>query len=1340
MRLGPQQAYFNCMVRICRANGTPVGAGVIVAEDTILTCAHVVADALESPRESTFKQLGKAPSVFVHRVFLDGEETDPVECQLTHYISRAAKSATRDMAMLTAPTGRYPTSGKNAISSFSSHNPVIDEKIKVWGFPLDAARKIGQTVVANYHLTDHMPNQWLTAEANSGLGDEIRPGFSGAPVMHENSGHLIGIVCEADQSRRTATIIPVSLLQELTDLQFHSPDVAEKQAIHSDEPPVILSENNSALRVMLEWFFPSLHYQLTVRLRLFSDPPERRVLEKRLRDRHTLWSKELRGKTYLPPPAKEVPKAPYQMQGNTAKFFSPIQQLIKEVAGVSTGGDSASAQIAALSKKSKQVRSLVKRLERSISPLIVLGDPGAGKSITLKQVAIAINSSNSHRVYPVLCLFVPLGRWEPVENPTSKDVEDLVAQYAGPSLAPLLSGLAERRRLVVIFDGMDEMSRQKYNEHTQALHDYADKYHNEIKTLFSCRIADFSPAFNHSQLVLMPFSRRHITNYLIQQFGKTSLTVSGEMITTKELGARLSSRQLPIQPQNPFSLWLLALYLREKAIWPDTRTELLKFLYDYQYQRKRDESKDATHLWPSQEQLFRDWGKLALLITQRNLGTDIGIHEVRALFGQRTDAIVEAGRACSVLQQSLDHDPPLIRFEHHRAQEYFTARGVVESGAQIDWAVLLDLPRWQETLVNVAQMDSKSAPLSVLTEKLNEIGVEESEDDTDSDDEDERDTPSAEEQVGRVTMALQESRMAEQVELSTRVLRAVSKTEEAAQLEQAVSNASLWLVTHGNPTSQVKMLRLTDRLPDQGKRDIVDKAMKSRVEWVRNQANEIVASLAGSVTASPLPIEVANAYADGSILTAIKSRMKIARRLKSKGLAVVSGISFLLLIVQMLVMASLAPLVAHGISDRLAYVPAAAQANTINERVKNQTMSQDQGRSKIDELQSAAVFFRDWMPILILAVSIVALIGSIIWLPGGHWAITTAVGFVFLFLSTLAYNMWIFAPDTTFGQFLGGALAVVIGGALFVAIGTFVLFLTAFVITIFFATILATSLWSWTGQREHFFSTYRAVINNGEFAEYGEALLGLWAAGLIMVISSALLSGAIWAFKYISESDAWWARLLQTINDLVPDIPFTPRLFDYASTGLLLISAVSLVWTFIVFMLQKTFATRYVKMKNSGIGITLGNFLASIVAVLIGIGFTGFFTLLNYLKLKIGDFSVSWLLIGLVYLVGAALAIVALALVSSVAFKFWKKYAHKVANWTTAIDEYSFKAIMTRGDVEQQAHYLEHVDPKDIGLTANKFYELLVNIEPHIQKEPAVSKYYRKRIKLEDILRQERSA
>jgi len=1291
----------------------PVGVGVLIAEDTILTCAHVVADALGSEGDATRKELGADSSVWVHRVFIDGVsdiQSSLVECEIIEYFSRNNTNTITDLAILkTKEKARYLIDGDLKVSCFSKKIPKDKDQISVFGFPLDASEIIGQAIEASYHIIGKMPNHWLNALANKAYGDEIRRGFSGSPAINSNK-EIIGIICEADEERRTATIIPVSILSKITTLQFCQVKQDSKDSINNNQPIPFFEKNNSAGRIFLDWLSPSIHYFLTVKLGLLADPPERLALEKHLREQQAEWSQELIGKTFLPPPAKEMPILPAQIISGNKKFYTPIQQLIKEVVGFSSGGDGASAQIAALSKKSKRVRNLVKRLKYSETPLIVLGDPGSGKTITLKQVAIDLCLENSRRVFPSLCLFVHLGRWKPVKKPSIEDVEILVEEAAGPYLTSILLELSKRQRLIIIFDGLDEMSRLNYNEHTKALSQYAERYNGLIKTLFSCRIADFSPTFKHNRLVLLPFQRNHISNYLIRQFGKTKLEVSGELISIKKLGKRLITQKLPIQPQNPFSLWLLSLYLREKQCWPETRTKLLAFLFDYQYQRKLDEAKISKKDLPDKEQLFSDLGQLALSITQQNRGTDIAVYNVMALFGQRTNLLIETGRMCGVLQQSLNDNTPLIRFEHQRAQEYFTAYAIVKTKIKIDWTKLLEQPRWQETLVNIAQMDVESTPLSVLRENL----IITNNDKLDS-----------------IDTALRESQYAEQVELATRVLAAVPRSKEAINLENETSNVSGWLSEKGNPTSQVKMLRLTHRLPAQDARFVIDKALDSNVRWVKNQALEVAASISSDVSTSPLPIEVANAYGDGSIIRIIPSRLKIAYKTGSKGLAFVSLLSLFLFLFHIVVISvaveEISLAIANDVTNTLYY----KNLLFIAKKVKEGELPKAKAIIKLLKLLENKTLYKNWISILIPMAIILAIIGSLIWFPQYFWIIIPASGFGLVLLLSLIYSFWLYAPYATIGSIFGNIWNIwVFTGACIIIIimSSFILFLFSTLIAFIFITILSISIYIWSGKPSHLFSTYKIIYRNNGFIEYIEIFGGSWLFLIIVILIVKLKLKYLLVIIYgyivntlsdlLSNTDYWWVRIFININDIVPDISFLNRFFDYIFVGLLIFLIIKLL-NFILTLV-------FFKEKNPN--------LEEIIIIIIYLIFIFISSKIIWYfdVIKSSTYSIAWLIKGIMFM----LILISIGILIALIYWIWKKYIPYIKY--IKMDLNNFKYIIKYKNTNEQAQILRSLNFNELNISTSEFYSLLIELESYIKEEPALSEYYQKRDELEDILRQEK--
>jgi hypothetical protein len=474
-------------------------------------------------------------------------------------------------------------------------------------------------------------------------------------------------------------------------------------------------------RYILDRYLPRLHTWLTTRIGLFELPPEWRALHNYLSTLYSTIDKDIREKTYVEPHAKALPEDADRLKAKRTEFLTPIQQLIKEIVGVSHGGDAQNAQISAISKKSKFVRDIVKRLLGADEPLMLLGDPGTGKSITLQQAAMLIAENESKRMFPKVCLFIRLGEFRVPGEVSSHTVWDYVKRSTPQEIRPFLDSLDALGRLVIFFDGMDEMSRERYNQHTAALSVFAGSRKGVTKTLFSCRITDFTPQFQHNRLVLLPFSQKHIYRYLKRQLPSFPITVEGDKWSAKQLAKRLSKKDLPMQADNPFVLWLLCDYLQKEQVWPKSRVHLLEHYNRSNYERKTRDALQKGKSMPDMDSAFLTWGRVAYEITDRNKGAAIPLQEVKRFLAPEELHAIQAGVQCGVLQESLDMETTLIRFEHHRFQEYFTAfylsKNIKEKSA-IRWLDKLDAPRWQETLFNLVLIGSGQEAITALDEAI----------------------------------------------------------------------------------------------------------------------------------------------------------------------------------------------------------------------------------------------------------------------------------------------------------------------------------------------------------------------------------------------------------------------------------------------------------------------------------------------------------------------------------------------------------------------------------------------------------------------------------------------
>lgn len=440
-----------------------------------------------------------------------------------------------------------------------------------------------------------------------------------------------------------------------------------------------------------------------------------------------------------------------------------------------------------------------------------------------------------------MTLYVRLGEFHVDGAVGPREVMDFVRRSFPEEIRPWIDDLDRSGRLVLVFDGMDEMSRARYNEHTEALSEFAGARPPGTRTLFSCRVTDFSPAFVHRRLVLLPFERTQIARYLKSYLPAPSLVIDGERWTLPRLARRLAAGGLEVDASNPFVLWLLCLFLVDRQTWPASRVQLLAFFNEENYERKRHDAAEEGSELPPREEAFREWSRLAFVIAERNRGAALPVADLLAGAGAdgaaRALSALRAGKHCGVLAESLQGTEHQIRFQHHRFQEYFTACWIFENRLLVDWLDKLDAPRWQETMLNLALLGGADDGVAALAAAIG-AGAESF-----------RAVVEAREEAPETPAPYaEEAALADRVELGARLIRQAGKATESVcgRLLPAIEGAVGLLAGHGKPVTQVKMLRACQALESAALVAALEKPLRSPVRWVRDQALILLAAQPGN--------------------------------------------------------------------------------------------------------------------------------------------------------------------------------------------------------------------------------------------------------------------------------------------------------------------------------------------------------------------------------------------------------------------------------------------------------------------------------------------------------------
>ncbi|NML16922.1 TIR domain-containing protein [Azohydromonas caseinilytica] len=606
-------------------------------------------------------------------------------------------------------------------------------------------------------------------------------------------------------------------------------------AFTDTQAPTAQATPPNAWRRLLDRLLPRFHFWLCLH-GFLQKPSEYSELHNYLSECRASLQQSIRRRFYIPMDARALPVPISPLATEQEAFVQPVRHLIRQITGSTKGGDGATAQLSLVSRRSHVVHNIVKTLLRSSGPLVLLGDPGSGKTMTLEHAMLAVIEQQRHRIYPSIPIFVRLGDFHVEQHaPSFDDVQQFMLSNLNTHIRAHWVTLRDSGRIIVFFDSIDEMSRDRYGQHSAALSSYASSVYPLVRTLFSCRINDFSPEFSHDRLVLLPFDRRQLQEYLRLYIPHWPLQISGESFSTKSLAARLESGNLFVDPRNPFVLWLLCIYLCNKKSWPTSRPGLLAFYCRHAYNEKRADRKNAS-TFARIKRPFTALSRLAFILMQRNLGTSATLSEIqKELPDIDVITLIFVGTRCGFLEQSLNQSVPRVRFAHHRLQEFFAARHLRHSSTEFDWLTVMDAPRWQETLINYIQLGGRQEPVEQLAESVN-THVSEIRARIGAPDLRWRRRPMDRYGINDAAETL----LADRVDLLSRLVQhgitGMSATA-VATLEQGIQ----LLTQYGNPSSQVKMLWAWKNVPDADVGKEIGQLLNSSIAWVRSQALTLIA-------------------------------------------------------------------------------------------------------------------------------------------------------------------------------------------------------------------------------------------------------------------------------------------------------------------------------------------------------------------------------------------------------------------------------------------------------------------------------------------------------------------
>jgi hypothetical protein len=596
-------------------------------------------------------------------------------------------------------------------------------------------------------------------------------GFSGSPVLIDGFviGHLKRVLSENENPGRPALgmlfATPAALIAQLAKLSM----------------PIIPARRD-----------PSSTYDLrTAAARSIISQELQRTCEQTI-ERLAANALPLTG-NLLP----ETPPAVIPDSVNEWTVQQTLKTTIRQISGTRFGQVQVDAHLALLDRRSKVIRNLASQLRRSKEPCVLLGDPGSGKTHLLAHVASRMVEREKHKPNPSLILYFRAGSYSSEYPATKSGLEFALSENLLSRDLDLLSALIRAGRAVFLIDGLDEMPRADYHDRVAAISTFAKTVHLQgNRCLMSCRIDDLSPHCPRRRLVIAPLRRQQIQRYLEVILKSPSAQIRPERLDLKTLMWKVLRPDFIVDPSNPQSLALLAGHIFFNNAIPVDRGELLADFFRRTLKEKT--GRQAEH--PDSFNRFWDecssvWANLAFLLSRSGDASEVRSdqlsersHSNFAVPFQKVDVALAAGFKAGIL--ITEGVQKKLRFSHHRYQEYFTARYIVDSRPPVNWDQIIDSQRWQEILLLVVSLGGL---LPNIDNHLPEIP-----------------TASMWKELSLKREADLSDRIAFLVRISEAGRRRTEPVFEALSVraERSVETA----ISCGNPATQLQMLRVFTRL------------------------------------------------------------------------------------------------------------------------------------------------------------------------------------------------------------------------------------------------------------------------------------------------------------------------------------------------------------------------------------------------------------------------------------------------------------------------------------------------------------------------------------------------
>jgi predicted NACHT family NTPase len=203
--------------------------------------------------------------------------------------------------------------------------------------------------------------------------------------------------------------------------------------------------------------------------------------------------------------------------------------------------------------------------------LMVLGQPGAGKSTFLRRMGLEV-LKGQQRKYKHACIpvMLELRSFNRKEINLEKAIVEEFRTCGFPKPEAATKKLLEQGKLLILLDGLDEVATDQMDDAIRSIQDFV-QLHDKNRFIASCRVATYRGNFKRfSDVAMADFDDEQIQQFISNWFGS-------DAALTKECWDKLNSnehRAAKELTQTPLLLTLICLLYQRSRKFPTNRSTL----------------------------------------------------------------------------------------------------------------------------------------------------------------------------------------------------------------------------------------------------------------------------------------------------------------------------------------------------------------------------------------------------------------------------------------------------------------------------------------------------------------------------------------------------------------------------------------------------------------------------------------------------------------------------------------------------------------------------------------------------------------------------------------------